>query len=50
MRLFHLLFITCTTLSYAASSLDSYFDYLNRYPEVLGPTGNANQGEIEIIR
>lgn len=31
------------------SSKEDYFAYLRRYPETLGPVGNAMLGEIEII-
>jgi ADP-ribose pyrophosphatase len=30
--------------------LDSYFEYLDTYPETLGPDGKASLGEIEIVR
>jgi ADP-ribose pyrophosphatase len=30
--------------------LDSYFALLDKYPQILGPLGNAASGEIEIIR
>lgn len=32
------------------SALDEYFTYLDTYPAALGPMGNAENGEIEIIR
>jgi ADP-ribose pyrophosphatase len=45
------LFCLITSLSFAQGDrLDTYFDYLDRYPATLGPWGDAAQGEIEIIR
>lgn len=31
-------------------SFDKYFEYLDRYPDILGPLGDFQKGEIEIIR
>lgn len=36
--------------SLSADDLDDYFSYLDRYPQTLGPLGNASKGEIEIVR
>jgi 8-oxo-dGTP pyrophosphatase MutT (NUDIX family) len=33
-----------------SARLTPYLDLLNQYPQLLGPLGNAEQGEIEIIR
>ncbi|HEY2810389.1 MAG TPA: NUDIX domain-containing protein [Rhabdochlamydiaceae bacterium] len=45
-------FVCASTSSAKTSSktLDEYFEYLDKYPETLGPMGNASLGEIEIIR
>lgn len=47
-------FCLAFTLSFssliASDPLDLYFDYLDRYPQTLGPLGDAANGEIEILR
>lgn len=44
--------VLCLQSLYASSNeiFSDYFDYLNTYPQTLGPDGAHEQGEIEIIR
>lgn len=42
--------IMLTLLGSAQTPLERYFDYLERYQEHIGPIGNADKGEIEIVR
>lgn len=55
------LFISCSALFLSLfgfvfanettqASLDRYFEYLDRYEKAIGPLGDAEKGEIEILR
>jgi ADP-ribose pyrophosphatase len=51
--IFVLSFLTPTSVAFQKddnNSLNSYFKYLERYRNILGPMGNAQNGEIEIIQ
>lgn len=50
-----LLFVITPVLSFVPTAeqtmrLEHYFQYLNTYPNILGPIGSADNGEIEIVQ
>ncbi len=45
-----LLGYSAQTTTIVTPLLESYLELLNQYPTVLGPIGNASNGEIEIVR
>lgn len=45
-----LLFLLISLNSLCAGDIESYFRLLDQYPQTLGPLGDAQQGEIEIIQ
>ena len=42
-------FVLFCSAAFAVDDFDSYFKYLDQYPNKLFPKGNAQEGEIEII-
>lgn len=43
------LLVGLKTLSASSDAIDQYLEYLERYPNTLGPIGSFEKGEIEII-
>lgn len=50
MRKYLIIFLVFTASLQATKDLDTYFQYLKKYADVLGPMGNADKGEIEIVK